>query len=311
MEIDPGDYQTKATHLKFLKPRWGGSIEAMGEFVEESLVYLPENPRLNWLTGLVYDEVADISKDRKARNEAEKYYTQALSFGENYLVYLHRGKNRYQLDKNIEALADLDKAISLYPERSGSYYWRSVVYSELEEYEKSANDLIRAYQLDPYDASVLKQREWLTKKMIFNGYEFGKDQEYDKALAQFNYAERLNPDNPDIYQRRARVLADLNQINLASNDLKKSISLDPENYGAYALLDWVLAREGKYEEIVRYWDQYIHFKPGHSSAYVERGGAYFQMGNYNDAVMNAKIAAEMGNPLGIETYEKFKHLATN
>ena len=311
LKVDPADYEIRKVHLSFLRPRWGGSIEEMGAFVEESLIYLPENPRLNWLAGLVYDEIARISEDREAQSEAEKYYSEALKFGENYIVYQHRGANRYRMDKNTEALEDLSKAISLYPESSQNFYWRSSVYSELGEFEKAAIDLIRAYQLDPYDATVTKERDWLTEKLIYEGYEYNKEQKYAEALKLLNYAAQLSPENDEVYYWRARILSNINQIHLATNDLKKSISIDPTNYASYALLDWVLARVGNYDEIVLYWNKYIEIRPNHSSAYVERGGAYFQMGKYNEAARNAKIAADMGDPLGTEAYEKFKHLATD
>ncbi len=309
LDINPASFRVRSHYLKTLTPRWGGSFEEMQEFIEGSLVHVVDNPKLELLKGYMYAEAGDLKASSKTYSKAEKMYTAALTFGENHETLMDRGKNSYRRENYKDALKDLNRAIELYPENGKYYYWRSKTYSKLLQDDKASTDIELANQLEAGDEYIQSQLEWLASKFTKQGYELDKNRKSSEAIKEFNAALRLRPNDADTYYWRARAFINLNQRNSAFNDLKKAIKLGPNEYKYYNLLDWVLAKQRDWNQIITYWDQYITLNPDNSRAYVERGGAYFRKGDIKSAVRNAKIAADMGNPEGKEAYEKFRHMA--
>lgn len=307
LEINPASYKVRSRYLYALTPRWGGSFEQMQAFIDESLVHVSKNPRLSLLEGYIYAEAGEMQALVKKYSLAEELYTKALTYGENHGTLKERGENSYRRENYKDALIDLDRAIEMYPEDGSYYYWRSKTYSKLQQFGKAVADQERAYQLDPDDEYIQSHRKRLASKLTRRGYELRKNRNHAEAVEKYNAALRLAPDDADIYYRRARAFVGQNQLDSALSDLKIAIRLDANDINYYLLLDWVLAKRRDWNQIIRYWDQYIELNPDNSRAYVERGGAYYRNGDIKSAVSNAKFAADMGNLEGKEAYEKFRH----
>jgi tetratricopeptide (TPR) repeat protein len=239
---------------------------------------------------------------------AEEQYTKALAFGESHRILKDRGVSRYRQEKFEDALIDFNRAIQMYPEDGKYYYWRSKTHSQLEQHREALSDIILANQLEPHDEYIGKHLNWLASKFESLGYDLNKNGKPKEAVEQYDAALRLTPDSANLYNRRARAFINLHRYDAAINDLKKAIALDPREFAYYQLMDWVLAKRKDWNQIIAYWDQYIRLNPTHSSAYVERGGAYFHKGDIKSAVRNAKIAADMGNLDGKQIHEKYKHV---
>jgi tetratricopeptide (TPR) repeat protein len=197
----------------------------------------------------------------------------------------------------------------LYHEESDYYYWRAQVYEKLKQYLKASKDIGRAYQLAPTDTDVQKGRKWLASKLIYDGHELAERGKADSAINYYNAAPCLNPDDGDVYYRRARASVDLHRYDSALLDLQRAIQIDPNKFGYYQSLDWILAKRRDWDRIIVYWSRYTAMHPDNSRAYVERGGVYYHKGDMRSAVADAKAAADMGNDEGKEAYEKFKDRA--
>jgi len=307
LHINPATYHVRAHYMNSLTPRWGGSYKAMQAFAQESLKYASKNPRLRMLEGLIYADAAGAQSLVKKYKDANALYTKALGYGANHQILMERGENNYRRERYEDALADLDRAIDIYQEDGEYYYWRSKTHSMLEQYDKAVGDIELASQLKPDDSSIQKQRQWLVTKLTYIGHELNQRRKSNAAIEKYDATLRLDPDNADVYYWRARAFLNKNQLDPARQDLEKAIVLDTNKFEYYKLIDWVLAQRRDWKQIIAYWDQYIALNPTDDRAYVERGGAYYHMGNMESAVNNAKIAADMGNPQGKEAYEKFRH----
>lgn len=119
------------------------------DFIEKSMRFLPQNPRLKLLQGLLYADAADMQAVSGKYSVAEELHGKAPTFGENHIIFKKRGENSCRQEKYQEALNDLNHAIGLYPEDSDYYYWRSKAYGKLEELDNTATDILRATDLDP------------------------------------------------------------------------------------------------------------------------------------------------------------------
>ncbi len=304
----PYSYYLRKVYLESITPRWGGSYELMQQVIDDAQSYADVNPRLKLLNGYVYADAADMSKINRAYNEADKLYTTALSFGDNEMVVMKRGENNYRREQYQEALADLDKAISLYSEDADYYYWRAKTYINLGEFMLAADDIMQADLLKPGDEYTVKSRKWLAIKFMDIGHGQYEQQEHEQSIASLNRAVELDPDNAYLYYERSLSLAAKGNLGAAEQDLQIAISLNPDEYGFYAMIDYVLARKNDWDHIIAHWSRYIERHPKDGRAYVERGGAYYRKGDIKAAVRDAKTSADLGNPEGKAAYAKFGHL---
>jgi tetratricopeptide (TPR) repeat protein len=308
VSFQPATYNVRLNYLHFLSPRWGGSFEQMQSFVNESLQYVDQNPKLNLLEGRIYAEAAFSQYLNDKYSVAEELYTKAISYGDRPYNYLSRGKTRYKRENYQGALEDLNRAIDLDSEDAEHYYWRSKIYSKLEKYDDAASDIAIAGLLAPWDEKIQSRKDWLVSKLIRLGYELNRARKHEAAIEKFNAALSLDPTHADAYNRKAGALIKLNELDEALPHAKLAVEYDPDNFAFYQKLDWILAQRKDWDQVISYWSQYIDLHPDDGAAYVERGGAFYHKGDLRSAVADAKIAADLGNPQGKEAYNRFKHL---
>lgn len=308
IEKNPATYEVRRVFVYAITPKWGGSYDMMQGFAKYSQQSIGLNPRLSLLLGAAYREYGSKQSSDHTYSKAIESYTKALNAGESHDVLGDRGETYYRMEEYEKAIADLSRAVELYPEEYSHYYWRSKTYYKLEKVEQALEDIEVALMLAPYDENNRGQHERVIWKLDNLGYEQAKLHNYDKALRYYDLALRSAPENAAIYSRRASVYIDQNKFDAAKADIREAIRLDPKTINYYRRMDWLLAREKKWDQIIAYWDQFIELDPNESWAYLERGGAYYHKRDMNEAVRNLKIAADMGNAEGRKAYERYKHL---
>ena len=78
----PLSLSTRVAVITALRPRWGGSHEAMAKFAEEAQKYAAQNPRLESLKGFADQDKGDMAWNAGNLNQAVRYYNQASRRGE-------------------------------------------------------------------------------------------------------------------------------------------------------------------------------------------------------------------------------------
>lgn len=307
VEKSPASYEVRRAFIYSITPRWGGSLNMMDSFAKYSQKDLDKNPRIKWLLGAPYVEQGDLQSHDKAYSKAIESYTKALNAGENHIFYGSRGETYYRAEQYSKAVTDLTRAIELYPEEYEYYRWRSKSYLEQGDVERALADSDVALMLAPDDEYTQNQHARVISKLDRLGYEQATQHNLDEALHYYGMALRSAPDNGGIYSRRASVYIDKGKYDAAKSDLREAIRLEPKTINHYKRMDWLLAREKEWDQIISYWDQFIALDPKDSWAYYERGGACFRKGDIEGAVRNAKIAADMGNEDARKLYEKYKN----
>ncbi len=305
LDINPSSYKIRKYYLGQLTPRWGGSYEEMLVFAQ-SQSHVTDNPRIKMLEGFVYSAIGDDYATNRQYNKAEEFYTQALTYGRNYQFLYLRGKNYFEQEKYPESLKDLSAAIDRFSESSSYYYWRSKVYTELGEYIKALTDIERAALLELNDEYIQNQKKFLSYQFSRQGYDLHKDQKNDEAIKLYTYAIRLTPEDSSLYFSRGTFFAEQHLLDAALKDVKMAIQLDPDEIKFYRYLDWILMQSKDWEQIIRYWNQYIERHPKNSKAYLERGGAYYHKRDMKSALKDAKKASDLGHPEGTRLYKRLK-----
>ncbi len=131
------------------------------------------------------------------------------------------------------------------------------------------------------------------------GVEFLMKARLNEAIAEYNEAIRLDPQNVDAYNDRALAYYALGESRRAVEDLHEVIRLDPQVRGVHSdrgQADDFLVLDESDRAIVDYGAA-IRLDPWFAEAYVERCKAYFDMREYHRAVVDCDQAIFLGPQL--------------
>ena len=304
IKINPATYYVRAMHMRLSTPSWGGSFEVMRAFSEESLQYVDRNSKLEWLVGLVYSEVARSRRTSGQYTVAGGLYDKALEHGENPRTLVDRGMNYYFQKIYKLAADDFTQAIKIDPEDSEPYRWRANAYIQLNEIDKALADVEFARQLKPHNKEIAKLAKTVASYVRKQAFDLAEKMQLVDAVDKYNAAIRLDPSDASAYYWKAKALTSQYQYTEAIHSLQKSIDRDPDHYYSYLQIDYILSKSRQWGDIARFWEKYIDRNPEDSRAYLEVSGTYYHKGDMKLAALNAKKAADLGNPEAKSFYDK-------
>jgi tetratricopeptide (TPR) repeat protein len=227
-----------------------------------------------------------------------------LEYGDYDPFYAGRANAYARAKDHDRALADLTKALELAPQAPSVLADRAGVFARMDRLEEAVRDLELASKLDPGESNVAKVRDWLSGALTHRGYELQKSGRYDDAIAEFSTAVRINPAGHEAYYWRARAHAQKGKFDLAESDLTQAVRLNQRYFEAYQTLDWVLARDRRWDEVVAHWNTFIQLEPKNANAYLERAGAFRRKGDMASAVADLKKSCDLGNGNACQIVER-------
>lgn len=292
LALRPGSYRIRNSFLNGLKPRWGGSYPDMRRFVLESEAFSRLNPRLRHLSGEILADMASAARSARQPSEADRLYSKALELGEEHGWLAGRARVRHGLKRFPEALADIDRAIAIEPEKAGYHHTRAEILGKQAQFHDALSAIERAHQLDPLAPYIRSKYKWIASTL---GYETHQRGDATGAVRHFERAIEMAPEDADLYYRRSRALADAQHYRESLADVERAIELDPDQIRFFVMVDWLLFRERQLERIIAHWDDFISRHPDSSRAFLERAGTHFHKGDLAAARRDAQTAAEMGN----------------
>ena len=141
----------------FLKLKLQDNDGAIMDF--ESFITLNPNnrtPRLAHLIAELYFKEANKARNEGDLKDASELYTMSISYKETVQAYTNRGVVRKNLGKLVESISDHNKAISIDPSSSYSYFNRGNSFYATEQYESACKDYKKAVSLGMQPAA-----QWL------------------------------------------------------------------------------------------------------------------------------------------------------
>ena len=305
LNIYPNSFMIRVHYIHDLKPRWGGSYYEMNRLAAEAQSLDKLNPRLRLFQGFALADQANLAYLDDKYQKSIRLYSEALKIGEYWEFYQGRAYSYYYSKHYEAALADINNAILLRPQLEDSYMLRARISSELGNIDGAISDIESAKIIAPENSEINECQEIISDKLIYKAYQYFKGKKYPQAISHYNLAVKFNPEYPEAYYWRGQAYAYNQQYKLAFVDFEKTIALDPEYFDSYLAIDWLLAREGKWERIIGYWDKYLTLKPNDGRAFLERGGTNYHKGDMEAAARDAKKACELGNNEGCKRYKQF------
>ena len=177
----------------------------------------------------------------------------------NAAVYHHRAMLHFQIGKPQEALKDYSKAIELDP---GFVAPRLNLAETMYAVARSTNNPSLEKEADKIfnEANNLFPANFETRRRF--GEVLYKHSRTEEALAMFDLAIALSPEQPQAYVDKARLLM-YRRLDWqgAEESLKKAIAADERNFNAYALLGQLKLIESKYEEAIQWFEKSIPLTP--------------------------------------------------
>jgi tetratricopeptide (TPR) repeat protein len=120
----------------------------------------------------------------------------------------------------------------------------------------------------------------------------------EPAIAEFNRAIALNPENVEAYASRGFARIKLGQFEQGIADYDQAIELAPDHPMLYNDRGFAYAEQGQFERAILDYTQAIELDPHHSHidyAYNNRGFAYGNLEKYEQAFRDFDRAVEL-NP---------------
>lgn len=125
--------------------------------------------------------------------------------------------------------------------------------------------------------------------------------EYDVALADYDVAIQLEPDDAQAYFNRGLVKIELKRYEEALTDFDQAIDLNPNNADAYNNRGGVNTTLENHRAALTDYDEAIRLNPKHLGAYYHRGSLQASLGRIDQAKHDLRTALQLAASVGDAT----------
>ncbi|MBV6621953.1 MAG: tetratricopeptide repeat protein [Rivularia sp. (in: Bacteria)] len=244
----------------------------------------------------------------------EKKYKEAITASEQatklkpgFVAGWKRQSLDYRKLKRLDkALFTINKAIQLQPENPNLYLIKRVILSDLKQYAQAEVAITEAIKLSPralfYDS---------------RGILYRNQKKWDLALADYNQAININPEDASVYINRGNLYKDKKKWDLALADYNKAIQINPENASAYNNRGILNQDKKKWDLALADYNKAIQINPENAKTYFNRGLVYIDqkkwdlaLADYNKAIqINPEYAKAYNNRASLYDDQKKWELA--
>jgi tetratricopeptide (TPR) repeat protein len=295
----PSCFLARATYINVLRPRWRGSWDQMAAFAREAEAMTGANPKLRLLRGYVDLDVADVLLRDERYDEALSAANRACALGDHWEFLLGRARIHVRRGDLAAALADLDRAAELRPTKADIFFERALANDAARRWEAAGRDLLAGFRLDPIDAHGRRLLDHVVKGLVYEGCRHHRAGRRADALRVYDLAAALAPTNRDVQARRsAAVMADTGGDDDALAGLEERVRSSPYDFRLHQELDYALAKRRQFDRVVALWTEFLERNPDHPGAHLERGGAFYHLRRYREALADAHKACELGENEG-------------
>jgi len=205
------------------------------------------------------------------------------------------------------------------PQTAGTFLDRGIMFAMRGQYDKAIEDFTQAIRLNSnmFGAYMLRGRALYASVSTisdvgenFSGFitasiggRVSAEQVliYDKAIADFTQAIRLDPNDAFAYTSRGIVHCDKGDCDLALADHTQAIRLDPNYAMAYNNRGNTYNNKGDFNRAIADLTQAIKLNPNFVLAYYNRGNAYNNKGDYDRAIADYAQTIKL-NPSHFDAY---------
>ncbi|MGE5660180.1 MAG: tetratricopeptide repeat protein [Actinomycetota bacterium] len=317
--------ETKTWELSYQQ---GNSLQEKGQFEEAVNAYrhaIKLNPNFFWS----YQQLGDAFSKLQQWREAVSAYRHAIELTSDFpWSYNNLGYALLWLAEWEEAIACYYRAIELNINFSWSYYNLGVCLSHKQQWQEAAIAFLQAVQLDPNLPDIyIKLGEALQELHRQTGVEFkidcdsrlgplpanselyfqlgnnlAKDHQLEGAIALYQIAQTLEPNEPKISTQLEQVLRKKYQLEQTIASCRHTVENNPNSSWSYYHLGVALSRQQQWDEAVTAYLRAMELNPDfHWWFYYNIWEALTKQEKLEEAVKLSRYATEV-NPQGFWPY---------
>lgn len=193
---------------------------------------------------------------------------------------LRKGLEAYQNDDAASALKHYNNYIKNYPDDSDVLYLRAIVLSdEYDRYNDALSDVTYAIKAHAKKTITNKASLYRLRASIYEAID-----DYDAALADYNAALKLAPENTDILCSRAQIYYDRDDYNLSNKDYNEVLRIDSNCLKAEIGLARNQIAIKQFQAAIDLLCKVEKVDNTYGAVYRFRSEAYYEMGNPRKAV---------------------------
>ena len=117
--------------------------------------------------------------------------------------------------------------------------------------------------------------------------------DYDRAIAEYNQALKLDPNYVNAYNGRGNVYYDLKDYDRAIAEYNQALKLDPNYVSAYHNRGNVYYNLKDYDRAIADYNQALKLDPNYVNAYNGRGNVYYDLKDYERAIADYNQALKL------------------
>lgn len=205
----------------------GSYEEALHNFEEASALNPAEPAYYDWQGSCLYYLVAF--------DEALQAFNQALTLEPYHTTYEYKGVCLFALGRPQEALAAFDQSIALHPYQN-NYFWKAAIQLDLQNFKDAARTYLSVAALNDTSAE--------TKALAYNNaaYVLYLNQKYDEAMTAVENGLALKSDKPNLYKNKGLILEAQGHFAEALANYNQALQIDPQNEAFLTARRALLAR---------------------------------------------------------------------
>jgi tetratricopeptide (TPR) repeat protein len=283
-------YPTKQ-EWRLMYARMLADAEQFDKAIKQFQQLLSKSPKNN---GDILYALGVLSLQKKQRSAATDYFMRLLETGERL------NTARYYLGLIAQEEKKLDKALHWYYQmKEGSNYLNAqariaLILAEQGNLDKAIKHLRQVPVDSLEDKTNLIQME---AELLID------EKRYQQALEAYNHALELKQDDIEILYMRALLYEKMDKLNLLERDLRRVLSIAPENVGALNALGYSLAdRTDRYQEAYELINKALSLSPTDYYILDSMGWVLYRMGNHVDAIAYLRKARAQNDDIEIAAH---------
>lgn len=150
----------------------------------------------------------------------------------------------------------------------------------------------------PGSEAFRNRGSYLVNKVAYDkGQKKVDENEYDRALQDFNISIKMNPNNPKVYINRANIYGLKKQFDLALKDYSKAIEMDKTDPQTFFNRAITYSFMKQFDKAAEDYSTVLAMRPGFKAAKQNRAYVYADNGDYDKAIkdLNELIQSESAN----------------